>query len=85
MQLIDKISPDDYDYRIIYCTPNKAGFRLARIQFCIKESEVICKLDVPKEQRVMVNSRSSKVLVFPQVVVEELDGNKFNVRMIGPP
>ena len=32
----------------------------------------------------MVNSRSSKVIVFEEVVVEELEGNKFGVHRIEP-
>ena len=83
-QIIDKISDDDYDYQIIYCATNKGGFRLGRMQYCIFESEIISPLRPPKEQRVMVNSRSSKVIVFEEVVVEELEGNKFSVRRIDP-
>ena len=52
------------------------------MQYCIFENEIITTLRPPKEQRVLVNSRSSKVLVFEELEVEELEGNKFGVRRI---
>ena len=50
-QIIDKISDDDYDYRIIYCATNKGGFRLGRMQYCIFESEIISPLRPPKNSK----------------------------------
>ena len=52
------------------------------MQYCIFENEIISCLRPPTKQRVLVNSRSSKVLVFEEVEVQELEGNKFGVRRI---
>ena len=60
---------DNYDYRVTYFNHHRGGYRGTNTQYCIWESDIVCALRPPKEQRIRANERYVRVQVF-----EELEG-----------